>query len=384
MNFSKKTLFAAALFASSALVVPAVSEDLAPTRDISGNIVVENDFAIDLGGGTITLNGAFVSANGSMAEQSADRYKNNVESPLLWYIAQLDDTGAFTGSEERTDKETITLTGGGSLTYTGGTLGSGYYTDTYQMNRNGYQTISPTAAPNVWAAWESMDSFWSAGNFTGKLVVDGKTTLNVQGQLSQFVTFVKPTAKNAENLYVNELSGYLGIQAIELKDGATLSFAGSDKNMVNTRPTLTALDPQIGYNPKEVLSLNFVNNITSTADSRIVIGNDAGSINRIVFNTYTGKESTVGRLVGNGRVYTTGNGTISFIGESELDPGSNVDANGNADTTGNTWIPGNKLADVILGTKTVNVGSTGLVGAQVVDNVFANAPAVHLVSGADA
>ncbi|MBQ8445629.1 MAG: hypothetical protein IJX22_04510, partial [Opitutales bacterium] len=196
-----------------------------------------------------------------------------------------------------------------------------------------------------------------------------------------------PTGTKDQNLYAGVFSGHLGVQAIELKDGATLSFAGSAKNMVDRRPTLTDLDPQKNYNPKEVLSLNFVNNITSTSDSRIVIGSDATSINRIVFNTYTGKESTVGRLVGNGRVYTMGNGTISFIGESELDPGSNVDANGNADTTGNTWISGNKLADIILGTKAVNVGSTGTVGTDgklaVVDNVFANATAVHLVSGAD-
>lgn len=383
MIFSKKTLFAAALFASSALVASAVSEDLAPTRDISGNIVVEDNFAIDLGGGTITLNGAFVSKNGSMAEQSAARYAGGDTNPLLWYIAELDDAGAFIGSEERTDTETITIKGGGSLTYTGGSLGSGYYTSTYQMNRNSYTTISPTDAPNVWNAWESMDSFWSAGNFTGKLLIEGETTLNVQGQLSQYVTFVKPTGTRDQNLYASELSGYLGVQAIELKDGATLSFAGSAKNMVDRRPNLTTLDPQDNYNPKEVLSLNFVNNLTSTSESRIVIGNDSASINRIVFNTYTGKESTVGRLSGNGRIYTTGNGTISFIGESELDPGSNVDANGNADTTGNTWISGNRLADIILGTKIVNVGSTGLIGSTVIDNVFANATAVQLVSGPD-
>jgi hypothetical protein len=47
MNFSKKTLFAAALFASSAVVASAVSEDLKPERDISGNITVEDNFSIN-------------------------------------------------------------------------------------------------------------------------------------------------------------------------------------------------------------------------------------------------------------------------------------------------------------------------------------------------
>ena len=89
-------------------------------------------------------------------------------------------------------------------------------------------------------------------------------------------------------------------------------------------------------------------------------------------------DSTVGRLVGNGRLYVTGAGTISFIGESELDPGTRVDADGERDVSGNTWLAGNKLADILLGAGTVNVGSADG-GATVVDNVFDGATSVSFL-----
>ncbi len=346
MIFSKKTLFAAALFASTAFVASAVAEDLTPDRDIAGNLTVESDFNIDLGGNTITLNGALLSADGSLAEQGLTQWNNSGDK--------------------------VTITGGGTLTYTGGGLGSGYYTDTYSINRN---NESADPGSDTWDAWAGMSSFWSAGIFTGTVVVDTGTTLSLQGQLSQYVRFVKPTKIGSTTNYSVAFSGYAGAQSVVLKDGATLSFAGTSKNMVNSRPNLTATDPESGYNPSAELALNFVNNLVSTSSSRIVIGTDPASINRIVFNADADIDSTVGRLVGNGRIYTTGDGTISFIGESELNSGSN------GDTSGNTWISGNRLADIILGTKIVNVGSAN--GTAVVDNVFENATAVHLVSGSD-
>ena len=352
MNFSKRTLISAALFLGA--VSGASAANLVVTPNDAGAYV------INLNGETTTLSGALLSENGSIAEQWA----TNAE-----WLAGKKLSGL--------DEATLVITGGGSLTYTGGVgVGSGYYTETYSMTRG--DTNTDVGSAN-WNAWAGMDSFWSAGNFTGGIEVGEGTRLTLQGQISQYVAFWFPTVPSAQNSSTKAFSGYAGVSSVSLASGATLSFEGSNLNMATTRPNLGQMDPTSGYNPSFTLALNFVNNLKAVSDSYLEIGTDEASANRIVLNAEDGFESTVGRLVGNGRLYTTGAGTISFIGKSELNPGSNVNADGSRDVTGNTWIAGNRLADIALGTAVVNVGSSDG-GTTVVDNVFENATSVTLLS----
>lgn len=339
MSFSKLTLISAAMFLGGAALVPADVND----------IVVSNDgYKKDLEGRTENLSGSFLSQNGSLADQGV------TQGPLYGY-----DTG------------TVRIEGGGSLTYAGG-AGAGYYKDVYTMSRG------ETDQEALEEAWESMDSFWSAGVFTGSVEVGENTTLVLEGQLSQYVSFQRPTAVGAVEISGPAFSGYAGISGITLKAGATVSFEGSTLNMFDSRPNLSSNDPTEGYNPTAVLALNMLNNLKADATSSLIIGTDAASVNRIVLNTTADENSTVGRLVGNGRLYVTGAGTISFIGESELDPGTRVDADGERDVSGNTWLAGNKLADILLGARRVNVGSEDG-GMTVVDNVFDGATSVSFL-----
>ena len=338
MSFSKLTLISAAMFLGGAALVPAAANDI---------VVTDEGYKINLGGRTDTLNGSFLSQNGSLADQGV------VQGPLYGQ-----------------DAGTVRIEGGGSLTYAGG-AGAGYYKDVYTMSRG------ETDQEALEEAWESMDSFWSAGVFTGSVEVGENTTLVLEGQLSQYVSFRRPTAVGADEISTPAFSGYAGISGITLEAGATVSFEGSTLNMFDSRPNLTSNDPTEGYNPTAVLALNMLNNLKADATSSLIIGTDAASVNRIVLNTEVA-DSTVGRLVGNGRLYVTGAGTISFIGESELDPGTRVDADGERDVSGNTWLAGNKLADILLGAGTVNVGSADA-GATVVDNVFDGATSVSFL-----
>ena len=338
MSFSKLTLISAAMFLGGAALVPAAANDI---------VVTDEGYTIDLNGRTDTLNGSFLSQNGSLADQGVTQ-------------------GVLYGH----DAGTVRIEGGGSLTYAGG-AGAGYYKDVYTMSRG------ETDQEALEEAWESMDSFWSAGVFTGSVEVGENTTLVLEGQLSQYVSFQRPTAVGANEISTPAFSGYAGISSITLEAGATVSFAGSTQNMFDSRPNLTANVPTEGYNPTAVLALNMLNNLKADSTSRLIIGTDAASVNRIVLNTEVA-DSTVGRLVGNGRLYVTGAGTISFIGESELDPGTRVDADGERDVSGNTWLAGNKLADILLGAGTVNVGSADG-GATVVDNVFDGATSVSFL-----
>ena len=337
MSFSKLTLISAAMFLGGAALVPAAANDI---------VVTDEGYTIDLNGRTDNLNGSFLSQNGSLAAQ-------DIQGPLYGQ-----------------DAGTVRIEGGGSLTYAGG-AGAGYYKDVYTMSRG------ETDQEALEEAWESMDSFWSAGVFTGNVVVGENTTLVLEGQLSQYVSFQRPTAVGANEISTPAFSGYAGISSITLEAGATVSFEGSTLNMFDSRPNLTSNVPTEGYNPTAVLALNMLNNLKADSTSRLIIGTDPASVNRIVLNTEVA-DSTVGRLVGNGRLYVTGAGTISFIGESELDPGTRVDADGERDVSGNTWLAGNKLADILLGAGTVNVGSADA-GATVVDNVFDGATSVSFL-----
>ncbi len=339
MSFSKLTLISAAMFLGGAALVPAAANDI---------VVTDEGYTNDLNGRTDTLNGSFLSQNGSLADQGVTQ-------------------GVLYGQ----DAGTVRIEGGGSLTYAGG-AGAGYYKDVYTMSRG---EVDQEALEE---AWESMDSFWSAGVFTGSVEVGENTTLVLEGQLSQYVSFQRPTAVGANEISTPAFSGYAGISSITLEAGATVSFAGSTLNMFDSRPNLTSNVPTEGYNPTAVLALNMLNNLKADPTSRLIIGTDPASVNRIVLNTTAGENSTVGRLVGNGRLYVTGAGTISFIGESELDPGTRVDADGERDVSGNTWLAGNKLADILLGAGTVNVGSADG-GATVVDNVFDGATSVSFL-----
>lgn len=162
MNFSKRTLISAALFLGA--VSGASAANLVVTPNDAGAYV------INLNGETTTLSGALLSENGSIAEQWA----TNAE-----WLAGKKLSGL--------DEATLVITGGGSLTYTGGVgVGSGYYTETYSMTRG--DTNTDVGSAN-WNAWAGMDSFWSAGNFTGGIEVGEGTRLTLQGQISQYVAF---------------------------------------------------------------------------------------------------------------------------------------------------------------------------------------------------
>lgn len=402
MIFSKKTLFAAATLAGTVLSVSAAQnassfdENIPWTNNVQGNINIDTDLKIDIAkGSSYTLNGSFLSNQGAILDKfwKKETEGENVEWKLVY-------------TSENTDKETITISGGGTLEYVGG-VGSGYYTNTYLLTRGDKHTDSTDL---ILEAWKTSDNFLTGGNFTGTVVVDGAgTTLNLKGQLTQFVGLYRPEALDASSAASLEpsITGYYGA-SVTLKNGAVLSFEQSDLNLAEQR---------LSTNPEanRVNALNFVKNLKSDSASTLRIGSDEGSCNRIVVYSdiedrvpvgiYTGAEiSTVGRLQGNGRLYVIGGGAVAFIGQSELNPGN--------DTSGDTWATGNRLADVIIDNYVTFVGAnvygktaTGGDGSVVweadeadengvkarvnmlsdsealavaVDNVFANATAVHL------
>lgn len=374
MNFSKLTLFAAALLSGAAIsasAYPTDEIDLGTTGSISDDISVGRiqDLVLNLGNGTYTLSGTFLSKLESLA------------------AADITNSSQFVR-----DDGSITISGGGSLTYVGG-AGSGYYTETYNVIRG-----DSANSESIKNAWKSVDSFWTSGAYSGKLTVGENTTLYLQGQLSQYVSFSNPTVPTDTALTSTAFSGYAGVSGITLERGAVLSFEKSELNMMNSSPSLSSTNPSSGYNPTPINALNFINNLTSEADSTIVLGTDSGSHNRIVLNTDEGKVSTVGRLSGNGRFFTTGGGSVAFIGESLLDSGT--------ETTGNTWKSGNRLADIAIGNAYAYIGaipvstdgegnvvtddegnveiiSDSEAAAAAVDNVFRNATAVQISAFTD-
>ncbi len=356
MSFSKRTLISAALFLGTVAGTPFTAFAEEWTDNKVGNITVTSDLEIEITKGkAYTFSGSFLSENGS-------------------YVDSLINTG---GTPAR-DTQTITISGGGTLQYSG-TAGSGYYTDNYTLTRGDAAT-----SDRVLSAWKEFDSFLSAGVFTGTVKVSGEgTTLNLKGQLAQYVLLYAPTTRDASDIATGEHSEHWGAN-IELEDGATLSFEKSSLNLS---------DSALWQNPlaTRVNALNFVKNLKSDASSKIVIGTDKGSYNRIAFYTdrVNTDTSTIGRLSGNGRIYVVGGGYAAFIGESELNSGT--------DTTGNLWTSGNRLADVVISNTRTFVGvnifdgtgsATSAAGltvmsdkealAAAVDNVFAGATAVHL------
>ena len=356
MSFSKRTLISAALFLGTVAGTPFTAFAEEWTDNKVGNITVTSDLEIEIAKGkAYTFSGSFLSENGS-------------------YVDSLINTG---GTPAR-DTQTITISGGGTLQYSG-TAGSGYYTDNYTLTRGDAAT-----SDRVLSAWKDFDSFLSAGVFTGTIKVSGEgTTLNLKGQLAQYVLLYAPTTRDASDIATGAYSEHWGAN-IELEDGATLSFEKSSLNLS---------DSALWQNPlaTRVNALNFVKNLKSDASSKIVIGTDEGSYNRIAFYTdrVNTNTSTIGRLSGNGRIYVIGGGYAAFIGESELNSGT--------DTTGNLWTSGNRLADVVISNTRTFVGvnifdgtgsATSAAGltvmsdkealAAAVDNVFAGATAVHL------
>lgn len=366
MNFSKLTLFAAALLSGAAVSASAYPTDeirLETTGSISSDISVGRiqKLELELGNGTYTLSGTFLSDLGSLA------------------ASDITNSAQFVR-----DAGSITISGGGSLTYVGG-AGSGYYTETYNVIRG-----DSANSESIKNAWKSVDSFWTSGAYSGTLTVGENTTLYLQGQLSQYVSFSNPTVPTATTLTSTAFSGYAGVSGITLGHSAVLSFEKSELNMMDSSPSLSSTNPSSGYNPTPVNALNFINNLTSEADSTIVLGTDSGSHNRVVLNTDGGKVSTVGRLSGNGRFFTTGGGSVAFIGESLLDSGT--------ETTGNTWKSGNRLADIAIGNAYAYIGvnpvptddeggveiiSDTEAAAAAVDNVFRNATAVQISAFTD-
>lgn len=341
MSFSKRTLISAALFLGAVTGTPvsAFAEKWDDNRQ--GNITVTDNLEIEIAEGkSYTLNGSFLSENGSYLD-------------------------ALINGTPSEDSQTVTISGGGTLQYTG-SAGSGYYTGNYSLTRG--DTYAAVAGNRVFEAWRGFDSFLSAGVFTGTVKVSGEgTTLNLKGQLAQYVGLYTPNARNAAIAASLQLTAYWGAD-IELENGATLSFEQSTLNLSDTALWKNPLATPIN-------ALNFVKNLKSDASSKVVIGTDKGSRNRITFYTEQGHVSTIGQLSGNGRIYVLGDGYAEFIGKSELISGT--------DTTGNSWTAGNRLADIAINNAGVYIGATrGQTDrdalAAAVDNVFAGATAVHL------
>lgn len=387
MNFSKKTFLSAALLLAGSAFLPAA--DLVMTGSLVGDIIITDDYTIDVSGGAYTLNGSFLNEGYSLYE-----------------------SGIYSGSEVDAWLEengltsyTITITGGGTLSYNGD-VGSGYYTDLVRLTR----------PSDPGESWYEFDSFWNSYVFYGDLVIGENTTLNITGDayLVQYVGLYVANSRSASTVASLSFSDYLGVNSITLEAGATLSFEEAGLNLREDFSDTTS---------DYVNALQIIQNLYADADSYLVIGTDSGSHNRIVL--YTGSDATttwstgsdgeseseegeendeeststtasatydsstvntVGRLVGNGRFYVFGDGAVAFIGESELDSGSNND------TSGNTWIEGNRLADIILGNLEVYVGTNPVTDedeflsdsealAAATDNVFAGATAVQLGTG---
>ncbi len=403
MIFSKKTLFAAAMFAGSMLVASAANDDYNASgldtlwnSSVQGNINIDTNLEIVVtpqgaSGGAYTLNGSFLSSQGAIFD--------------TW-------DPALRGFVFTEDAETVKISGGGTLEYAG-TVGSSYYTTTYTLNR-GDKHPDPNAGDAtdlILSAWKGYDNFLTGGVFTGTVLVEGAgTTLNMKGQLVQYVGLYDPQDRDAQSPVSSAFSKYVGA-SVELKGGAVLSFEESTLNLAGSRLSFSPLAERVN-------ALNFVKNLKSDASSTVRIGTDPGSHNRIVLYTdtrdrsgyitvngtaaektnydYTGNEiSTVGRLAGNGRFYVVGEGAVAFIGQSELNPGE--------ETTGNTWSAyesdgaSNRLADIVIDNFVSFVGANiyGQGGSAswrgeismltdsealnvAVDNVFANATAVQL------
>jgi len=366
MIFSKTALFSAAAILGVPATMLGYAEDI-KVGETTG--VDQGGVKIETAGTTTTItveetaniSGAILDKNGAISSTA-----NGLTDFILG-----DDTG---------NKEKLVFTGGGTVEYTGGsdiTSGLDYYKGFYQLNRDDQDVAKDN---EVWENWEKLNSFWSNEVFTGTVEVKDSTVLNLAGQLSQYVELYQTRAMNDTNGAVErKLSGIIGVSKIKLSGQSTLSFEGSNLNLMDSRPSMGSTNPTSGYTPEGVLALNFVNNLQADTSSIVIIGTDDESRNRIVFNADKDEDnesSTVGVLRGNGRIYTMGAGTISFLGRSELNSGSIL-----GDTTGDLWKDGTRLADVILGTGTVNLGNTATAVAttRTVKNVLDNATAVQLV-----
>lgn len=389
MSFSKKTLLAAALFIGSAALVPA-DDTITMTSSTVGNITITDNTTIVVeGGSAYTVNGLLVSEAGN---SFADSEVTSAEEADAW----LSSNGlTLTGL-------TVTITGGGTLSLAGDD-GSGYYSSSYTQVRG--NSLMDDTRSEILEAWNSIDSFWNNSVYYGNIIVGEGTTLNVSGdaQLVQYVSLYVGNSRSSSTAASPAFSYYIGVSSITLEAGATLSFEEANLNLREDLSDVTS---------EYVTALQIIQNLRADATSSLVIGTDTASSNRIVL--YTGTEdatvygsaegeegdmfggsavssvsyntdavSTVGRLVGNGRFYTFGSGAVAFIGESELNSGTNND------TTGHTWISGNLLADIILENSEVYVGANPFVSkteflsdsealAAAVDNVFAGATAVHI------
>ena len=407
MSFSKKTLLAAALFIGGAGLASA-DDTIVMTSSVAGNITITDNTTIYVeGGSAYTLNGLLVSESGN---SFADGYTDSDTGDAVDAVTSAAEAEAWYSDPEKSwlTSLTVTITGGGTFSIAGSD-GSGYYSSSYTQVRG--NSLTGDTRDEVLSAWDSVDSFWNNSVYYGSIVVDTGTTLHVSGdaQLVQYVSLYIGNARTSSTAASPALSYYIGVSSITLEAGATLSFEEAGLNLREDLSDVTS---------EYVTALQIIQNLYADATSRLVIGTDTASSNRIVL--YTGSDyatnygsdtdeggggdagddtgedttgttvtydtsavSTVGRLVGNGRFYTFGNGAVAFIGESELNPGTNND------TSGHTWISGNLLADIILENSEVYVGANPIVSsteflsdsealAAAVDNVFAGATAVHI------
>ena len=369
-----------------------------------------------LASGEITLNDSSGSVNKNyLIEQGANVVFNVEKSATLQgnlYGAGQQDaaTHLLMNTYKPLEGTTITITGGGILEYKGFKDIKYYDGKTYQYVTNSPEPVYSNAFPSSLLAPDkttgAVDTSKTA--YSGSMVVSGGTTLKVSGYLTQYVS---------PYYGVDSVGKWVGVQDITLKDNSTISFVSSQKNLLDVFGDAN--------NINKTNSLNFLKNVTASAESTIELGNDRNyvradgtrgySTTRLVIQTDSGKTSKIGHLKGTGRVYFTGTDRRVTVGDesnvyftSKADFATNIVPTGttngyvgsergpntfdaqdwlnyvhsianNYDTTGETV--GGALADVFLGDGKYHLGSDG--NGNIVNNIFASATALQLGFRAD-
>lgn len=302
----------------------------------------------------------------------------------------------------------ITIQGGGTLEYKGFENIKYYNGETYQyVSTDEFESAKDFPSSLLTPTEEGIvDTDKTA--YSGSLTIKGGTTVKVSGYLTQYVSPYYGAVA---------VPKWVGVQDITLEDNSKISFVSSQKNLLDVF--------QDENNINKTNSLNFLKNVTASAESTIELGNDRNfvrsdgtrgySTSRLVVQTDEGETSKIGHLSGTGRIYFTGTDESNVVGDESIVyftnkanfatavvpettiPGYNGNESGPNtfntqdwlnyvhsiadcyDTTGETV--GGALADVFLGDGEYHLGSDG--NGNVVNNIFASATALQLGFRAD-
>ena len=302
----------------------------------------------------------------------------------------------------------ITIQGGGILEYKGFENIKYYNGETYQyVNTDEFESAKDFPSSLLTPTKEGIVNTDKTA-YSGSLTIKGGTTVKVSGYLTQYVS---PYYGRAT------VSKWVGVQDVALEDNSKISFVSSLKNLRDVF--------QDKNNVNKTNSLNFLKNVTASAESTIELGNDRNfvrsdgtrgySTSRLVVQTDGVKTSKIGHLSGTGRIYFTRTNNANIVGDESkvyftnkanfatavvpetTIPGYNGNESGPNtfntqdwlnyihsiadcyDTTGETV--GGALADVFLGDGEYHLGSDG--NGNVVNNIFTSATALQLGFRAD-